>query len=98
MFAKLSPSIILKAASTHIIALFFCILAWLVTSELLWLLFIGGLTDIAGEIVPVPENMEPINTELYQYWQLYDAVVTLAWARYEVKVKKWYASWKAIEK
>ena len=96
MFAKLSPSIILKAASTHIIALFFCILAWLVTSELLWLLFIGGLTDIAGEIVPVPENMEPINTELYQYWQLYDAVVTLAWARYEVKVKKWYASWKAI--
>ena len=96
MFAKLSPSIILKAASTHIIALFFCILAWLVTSELLWLLFIGGLTDIAGEIVPVPENMELINTELYQYWQLYDAVVTLAWARYEVKVKKWYASWKAI--
>ena len=96
MFGKLSPSIILKAASTHIIALFFCILAWLVTSELLWLLFIGGLTDIAGEIVPVPENMEPINTELYQYWQLYDAVVTLAWARYEVKVKKWYASWKAI--
>ena len=94
MFAKLSPSIILKAASTHIIALFFCILAWLVTSELLWLLFIGGLTDIAGEIVPVPENMETINTELYQ--QLYDAVVTLTWARYEVKVKKWYASWKAI--
>ena len=96
MFAKLSPSIILKAASTHIIALFFCILAWLVTSELLWLLFIGGLTDIAGEIVPVPENMEPIITELYEYRQLYDAVVTLAWARYEVKVKKWYASWKAI--
>ena len=96
MFAKLSPSIILKAASTHIIALFFCILAWLVTSELLWLLFIGGLTDIAGEIVPVPENMEPNNTELYQYWQLSDAVVTLAWARYQIKVKKWYASWKAI--
>ena len=94
MFAVLLPSIILKAASTHIIALFFCILAWLVTSELLWLLFIGGLTDIAGEIVPVPENMETINTELYQ--QLYDAVVTLTWARYEVKVKKWYASWKAI--
>ena len=66
MFAKLSPSIILKAASTHIIALFFCILAWLVTSELLWLLFIGGLTDIAGEIVPVPEKMEPIITELYE--------------------------------